>query len=97
MDKRTENLPILQDFVPYRGRCPKKEKRKKKRKKGEKGKKKEERERKKRKGRKRERKKENKNICFSYLLNTGAPVHLLSFFERARGNLVGAFGAPLDK
>ena len=20
---RTENLPILQDFVPYRGRCPK--------------------------------------------------------------------------
>ena len=21
-DKRTENLPILQDFVPYRGRCP---------------------------------------------------------------------------
>ena len=19
---RTENLPILQDFVPYRGRCP---------------------------------------------------------------------------
>ena len=22
---RTENLPILQDFVPYRGRCPKKE------------------------------------------------------------------------
>ena len=20
--KRTENLPILQDFVPYRGRCP---------------------------------------------------------------------------
>ena len=46
------------------------------------------------KGRKRERKKENKNICFSYLSNTGAPVHLLSFFERARGNLVGAFGAP---
>ena len=24
-DKRTENLPILQDFVPYRGRCPKRE------------------------------------------------------------------------
>ena len=23
-DKWTENLPILQDFVPYRGRCPKK-------------------------------------------------------------------------
>ena len=23
-DKRTENLPILQDFVPYQGRCPKK-------------------------------------------------------------------------
>ena len=23
-DKRMENLPILQDFVPYRGRCPKK-------------------------------------------------------------------------
>ena len=22
MDGRTENLPILQDFVPYRGRCP---------------------------------------------------------------------------
>ena len=22
MDVRTENLPILQDFVPYRGRCP---------------------------------------------------------------------------
>ena len=22
MDERTENLPILQDFVPYRGRCP---------------------------------------------------------------------------
>ena len=22
-DERTENLPILQDFVPYRGRCPK--------------------------------------------------------------------------
>merc|ERR1712121_155661 len=22
---RTENLPILQDFVPYRGRCPKTE------------------------------------------------------------------------
>ena len=21
-DGRTENLPILQDFVPYRGRCP---------------------------------------------------------------------------
>ena len=21
-DERTENLPILQDFVPYRGRCP---------------------------------------------------------------------------
>ena len=21
-DVRTENLPILQDFVPYRGRCP---------------------------------------------------------------------------
>ena len=21
-DKRTEFLPILQDFVPYRGRCP---------------------------------------------------------------------------
>ena len=20
--ERTENLPILQDFVPYRGRCP---------------------------------------------------------------------------
>ena len=20
--KRTENLPILQDFIPYRGRCP---------------------------------------------------------------------------
>ena len=29
MDKQTnewmENLPILQDFVPYRGRCPKKQ------------------------------------------------------------------------
>ena len=25
-DERTENLPILQDFVPYRGRCPKREK-----------------------------------------------------------------------
>ena len=24
--ERTENLPILQDFVPYRGRCPKKKK-----------------------------------------------------------------------
>ena len=23
MYERTENLPILQDFVPYRGRCPK--------------------------------------------------------------------------
>ena len=23
MHKQTENLPILQDFVPYRGRCPK--------------------------------------------------------------------------
>ena len=23
-DVRTENLPILQDFVPYRGHCPKK-------------------------------------------------------------------------
>ena len=22
MDGRMENLPILQDFVPYRGRCP---------------------------------------------------------------------------
>ena len=22
-NERTENLPILQDFVPYRGRCPK--------------------------------------------------------------------------
>ena len=22
MDGQTENLPILQDFVPYRGRCP---------------------------------------------------------------------------
>ena len=22
-DRRTENLPILQDFVPYWGRCPK--------------------------------------------------------------------------
>ena len=22
-DGRRENLPILQDFVPYRGRCPK--------------------------------------------------------------------------
>ena len=22
MNGRTENLPILQDFVPYRGRCP---------------------------------------------------------------------------
>ena len=22
MDGRTENLPILQDFVPYRSRCP---------------------------------------------------------------------------
>ena len=22
MDGRTENLPILQDFVPYRGHCP---------------------------------------------------------------------------
>ena len=22
-DKRTENLPILQDFVPFRSRCPK--------------------------------------------------------------------------
>ena len=22
-DERTENLPILQDFVPYRDRCPK--------------------------------------------------------------------------
>ena len=22
MDKQTENLPILQDFVPYRGCCP---------------------------------------------------------------------------
>ena len=21
-DKQTENLPILQDFIPYRGRCP---------------------------------------------------------------------------
>ena len=21
-DERTENLPILQDFVPYRGHCP---------------------------------------------------------------------------
>ena len=27
MDGRTENLPILQDFVPYRGRCPKSGKR----------------------------------------------------------------------
>ena len=26
MNKRTENLPILQDFVPYQGRCPKSEK-----------------------------------------------------------------------
>ena len=26
MDVRMENLPILQDFVPYRGRCPKREK-----------------------------------------------------------------------
>ena len=77
----------------------KKEKKRKEKKREKRGKreKKEERERKKRKGRKRERKKENKNICFSYLLNTGAPVHLLSFFERARGNLVGAFEAPLDK
>ena len=25
MDKRTDNLPFLQDFVPYRGRCPKRE------------------------------------------------------------------------
>ena len=24
-DGRMENLPILQDFVPYRGRCPKRE------------------------------------------------------------------------
>ena len=24
-NERTENLPILQDFVPYRGRCPKRE------------------------------------------------------------------------
>ena len=23
MDEWTENLPILQDFIPYRGRCPK--------------------------------------------------------------------------
>ena len=23
MNERTENLPIIQDFVPYRGRCPK--------------------------------------------------------------------------
>ena len=22
MDERTENIPILQDFVAYRGRCP---------------------------------------------------------------------------
>ena len=22
MDGQTENLPLLQDFVPYRGRCP---------------------------------------------------------------------------
>ena len=22
MDGQTENLPILQDFVPYQGRCP---------------------------------------------------------------------------
>ena len=21
-DERTENLPILQDLIPYRGRCP---------------------------------------------------------------------------
>ena len=26
MNVRTENLPILQDFVPYRGRCPKSKK-----------------------------------------------------------------------
>ena len=26
--ERTKNLPILQDFVPYRGRCPKKKDRK---------------------------------------------------------------------
>ena len=23
MDEQTKNLPILQDFIPYRGRCPK--------------------------------------------------------------------------
>ena len=55
MDKRTEgrteNLPILQDFVSYWGRCPKKERKKEIKK-----------ERKKRKERKRkkERKKEGK-------------------------------------
>ena len=27
-DERTEFLPILQDFVPYRGRCPKRKKEK---------------------------------------------------------------------
>ena len=32
----TENLPILQDFVPYRGRCPKREKGKEKKGKGKK-------------------------------------------------------------
>ena len=53
-----------------------------------------ERKRKKKEGKEKGKKKENKNICFSYLLNTGAPVHLLTFFERAWGNLVGAFGAP---
>ena len=30
MDGRTENLPILQDFVPYWSRCPKKNIKKKK-------------------------------------------------------------------
>ena len=28
--ERTENLPILQDFVPYRGRCPKRERKRRK-------------------------------------------------------------------
>ena len=28
-DERTENLPVLQDFVPYRGRCPKRRRKKK--------------------------------------------------------------------
>ena len=60
---QTEFLPILQDFVPYWGRCPKRKERKKERKKKgkkEKGKKEKRKERKKGKEKKEKKKKEKK-------------------------------------